>query len=151
MLCIWASSPAFASATHHLTLATPVQSYWFFSSASALLKSHLCFPWRCMYCSLYLQSFSLNLYISKPGTSFLELSPPIPPVSSWFLSLPSVPLLYLGHRSLVALTFICSYFPHTFAFWTRLSSLGAGIVSYYSRVPSTQDSILVHLELKFRK
>lgn len=39
-----------------------------------------------------------------------------------FMSLSSALLLYLGHNSLVALSVICSLFPHPFAFCSRLSA-----------------------------
>lgn len=122
------SSPASPSATCHLTLDASLQTYCFSFSTSALLKSHMCFPWSYMYWSLCLRGFSLNLYLSEFSTCCLKLSHPIPPtppqhpdVSSVFSS---VPLLYLGHHPPVALTAVCCDFPHTFAFCTRLTLLG---------------------------
>ena len=81
MLCFWASSPAFAAATDHLTLAASLWTYWFYFSTSALLKSLLGFPWRCMFWPPCLKGFSLNLYFSESGTSSLEVSPHIPSAS----------------------------------------------------------------------
>lgn len=123
-LPVFGQTPAFPSAIRHFTLDAPLQNSRFSFPTSVLLKSHMCFPGRYTYWSLRLRGFSLIcifLSLAPVVWSFLVPSPLHPDGSSVFSS---VPHLCPGHRPLVALTTICSDFSHTFAFCTRLSSVG---------------------------